>query len=109
VSWHPDVSGSRPGVDLSPYQVRAAVRSQRKAELQVFRHGLRARMRAERDRIDSQAAADAMRTALEEELDLLDYGLQQARGSLAKAELVARKVELLASLNNSRITRRFGG
>jgi hypothetical protein len=50
-----------------------------------------------------------MRAALDEELDLLDYGLRRANGSLARAELVARKVEMLASINNRRVGQRFGG
>lgn len=109
MSLLPDIiSGSREAA-LGPRQAAAAARAQRSTELQVFRHGLHARLQAECDRIDSQAAADAMRSALDEELDLLDYGLTRARGSAAKAELVARKVEMLSASNNRRITRRFGG
>jgi|ERR1039458_4967950 hypothetical protein len=93
---------------LPPRQLAQALRAQHRAELTVFRHGLAARVQAECDRIDSQAAGDALRTALDEEVDLLDYGLRRANGSLAKAELVARKVEMLANINNRRISRRFG-
>lgn len=108
MSLLPDVI-SRTDIDLNPRQMQAAARAQRSTELAVFRHSLDARLRSECDRIDSQAAADAMRAALDEELDLLDYGLSRANGSAAKAELVARKVEMLSSSNNSRINRRFGG
>lgn len=109
MSLLPDVISSSPTDDVSPRQAQVAARAQRSTELAVFRHGLGARLRAECDRIDSQAAGDALRAALDEELDLLDYGLGRANGSLAKAELVARKVELFASMNNRRVAQRFGG
>ncbi len=96
------------GGSLSPRQVARASRAQAKAELTVFCHALQARAQSEMDRLDSQAVADASRTALEEELDLLDYGLGRAGQSAAKAELVARHVERLSAINNRRITRRFG-
>lgn len=97
------------GDGMSPRQLSQAVGVQRRTELQVFQHSVRARYQAEIDRIDSQAAGDALRAALDEETDLLDYGLRLANGSASKAELVARKVELLSSTNNRRFSRRFGG
>jgi hypothetical protein len=93
----------------SPRQVDQAVRALRNTELAIFRHGLTARYQAEADRLDAQAGAEALQASLAEELNLLDYGLRRAGGSAAKAELVARKVELLSSINNRRINRRFGG
>jgi hypothetical protein len=85
-----------------------AKRDQTNAELRLFDHLLEARLLAEKDRIDSQAAADASGAALGEELDLLDDGLARAGGAAAKLELVARHVERLATINGRRITRRFG-
>lgn len=108
MSLLPDVISSAAD-GLSSRQLQAAARAQRSTELRVFRHGLDARLRAECDRIDSQAAGDALRAALDEELDLLDYGLRRTGGSAAKAELVARKVEMLSSINNRRVSQRFGG
>jgi hypothetical protein len=109
MSLLPDViSSSRIDAPASR-QEQAAARAQRSTELEVLRHGLAARSRAECDRLDSQAAGDALRAALDEELGLLDYGMQRAGGSPAKAELVARKVEMLAGMNNRRALRRFGG
>jgi hypothetical protein len=99
---------SESGGALSPYQMKRAGRVKAKTELAVFRHALAARAQSEMDRLDSQAVADASRTALEEELDLLDYGLARAGQSAAKVELVARHVEQLAAINNRRIARRFG-
>jgi hypothetical protein len=96
-----------PGV-LSLPQTRQAAHELGKAELKAFRHGLEAAVVAECDRQDAQAAADACSASLEAELDLLDYGLHRANGSAAKTELVARKVNRLAAINDSRIARRFG-
>jgi hypothetical protein len=98
----------RPSNVLVPWQSTQAVRALRKAELVAFRNGLDAAVLAECDRQDSQAVADSCTAALNAELDLLDWGLHRAGNSAAKAELVARKVSRLASLNDSRITRRFG-
>jgi len=85
-----------------------ARRAQREAEVAVFRHGLQTAVATELDRLDSQAIADVITTATEEELRFLDYGLALANGSAAKAELVARKAHLLSQINNARIVRRFG-
>lgn len=94
---------------LTQRQTQQAERAQRNTELAVFKHGLGARYRAEIDRLDGQATSDALRSALDEEIGLLDYGLARAEGSAAKVQLVARKVEMLAAINNIRISRRFGG
>lgn len=93
----------------SSRQAAKARRAQASVEMAVFRHGLQARARAEIDRLDSEAVADASRCALEEEIDLLDYGMRRAGQSAAKAELVARHVERMSAINNRRISRRFGG
>jgi hypothetical protein len=97
------------GDGLSSRQLDKARRAQASTELELFRYGLQAHTRAEVDRLDSQAIADASRAALDEEVDLLDYGLSRANGSAAKVALVARHVERLATINDRRITRRFGG
>jgi hypothetical protein len=92
---------------MRPYPAFPAALAVRRAELTAFRHGLTAAVLAECDRQDAQAVAEACEASLDCELDLLDYGLRRANGSAAKAELVARKVERLAALNDRRITRRF--
>lgn len=93
---------------LTNRQLARARRSQLSTELAVFRHGLQAQAQAEMDRQDTQAVADASRTSLDEELALLRDGLAQAGLSAAAIELAARKVEMLANINNRRIARRFG-
>lgn len=94
---------------LTPRQLAGARRAQASTELEVYRHFLRTRALADIDRLDTQAIADASRAALEEECSLLDYGLAQAGQSAAKVALVARHVERTATINDRRITRRFGG
>jgi len=94
---------------LSARQLIKARRAQASSELEVFRFGLGVRARAQIDQLDTQAVADASRAALEAECDLLDYGLARAGQSAAKAALVARHVERIATINDRRITRRFGG
>jgi hypothetical protein len=90
-------------------QVTKASRAQEQTELAVYEHHLEARYLAEIDLIDSQAIADVAKGALEEELAVLDWGLKQAAGSPAKAELVSRMVSLQSSIDSARIARRFGG
>ena len=90
-------------------QLTQAVEAQRKTELAIFEHNLQARYLAECDRIDSAAIADVAKTALEEELGVLDFGLDLAGDSLAKKELVSRLVSLQSKIDSARIARRFGG
>jgi len=99
---------SDPG-GFSPRQLERARRDQVSTELAIHRHSLGAQAMAEMDRADTQAVTDATRTALEEEIELLDFGLNRAGTSVAKAELVARHVNRLSNINNQRLTRRFGG
>jgi hypothetical protein len=87
---------------------RRAVARGRRTQLAVLSHGLDAQAQADMDRQDTQAVADALRTSMDEELALLRDGLAQAGQSAAAIELVARKVELLSSIDNRRIARRFG-
>lgn len=93
---------------LTSRQLTKARRAQTGAALALFHHGLSARTQAEKDRQDAEAAADASRTSLEEELNLLDYGMARAGQSAARLELVSRHVERLSAINNRRISRRFG-
>jgi hypothetical protein len=90
-------------------QLARAVQAQEKTELAIYQHHLEARYLAEIDRIDSQAISDVAKAALEEEMNTLDWGLGQAAGSQAKAELVSRMVSLQSKIDSARIARRFGG
>jgi hypothetical protein len=94
---------------LSARQLIEAQRAQAKTELEVFKHALGRRALTEFDRADTQAVADASHAAFTAEADLMDYGLARAGQSAAKAALVARHVERIATINDRRITRRFGG
>jgi hypothetical protein len=94
--------------EFPPRMLARATRAQHGTELAVFRHALKARYVAECERIDTQALSDVVKTALEEELGLMDWGLERAGGSVAKAELVSRKLSMLSNINSDRIARRFG-
>lgn len=93
----------------SSRQLTRAVEVQNRTELALFEHRLEARYQAELDRLDSQALGEVITTALDEEFQTLDWGLEQAGGSAAKAELVARMVAMQSTINQARIARRFGG
>jgi len=90
-------------------QITKAVQAQEKTELAIYEHHLQARYLAEVDRIDSAAIGDVTKAALEEEMNVLDWGLEQAAGSQAKAELVSRMVAQQSRIDIGRIARRFGG
>ena len=94
---------------LTPRHLAVARRAQSSTALEVHRHFLWSRALADKERLDAQAAADALRAALDEELSLLRDGLAQAGQSAAGIELVSRKVEMLANVDNRRFARRFGG
>lgn len=96
--------GRRPSRQLS-----VAINAQSKTELAIFEHNLEARFISECDQIDAQALSDVVRCSLDEELGVLDWGMEQAEGSVAKAELVSRKVAMQAKINSARIARRFAG
>jgi len=90
-------------------ETERAVRADLRAELAIFGYEVDTRIEVEWDRIDTQAAGDMTRAALNEEMDVLDWGLQRANGSPARIDLVSRKVNLLADANTRRIARRLGG
>lgn len=92
---------------LPDRQLSRAVAAKSRTELAIYQHFLDTQYLAACDRIDSEALSDVVRTALNEELTLLDEGMQKAAGSPAKAELVSRKVSMQSALSNRRIERRF--
>jgi hypothetical protein len=96
------------GSDLPARHVGRAVRAQRDSEMTVYKYGLRAREHAEMSRLDTQALSDVVKCALEEELNLMAWGMSETEGSLARAEVVARKLALFTDINTERIQRRFG-
>lgn len=92
---------------LPDRQLSRAAAARSKTELSVYHHFLEVHYLSACDQIDSEALSDVVRTALNEELTLLDEGMQKAAGHAAKAELVSRKVSMQSALNNRRIERRF--
>lgn len=91
----------------SRHLTRAAT-AQTKTELAIFEHHLGARYQSECQRIDTEALSDVVRAALEEEMSVLDWGMERADGSPAKAQMVGEKVAMLSRINSERIARRFG-
>lgn len=85
-----------------------AVNESARTELAIYQHHLNARYKAECQRIDTEALTDVVRCALDEEIGVLDWGLEKANGSPAKTQMVAEKVALLSQINSERIARRFG-
>jgi hypothetical protein len=100
--------GNHEALCVTPFMGAKAAKLQRRTEFEVFRHGLQAAATSMCDQQDGQATADAIRASLDEELDLLEWGLHRANGSAAKTELVARKVNQLACINDNRLNRNFG-
>ncbi len=90
-------------------QVARAAKALERTELEIYHHQLAARFASECDQIDARAIAEVTRAALEEEMSVLDWGLQEAAGSRAKAELVSRMVSMQSKIDSARIARRFGG
>jgi len=107
---------NEPGSSLLPVPHelgRALSRSQAKrasrAHRRVFNHGLEAWAETEEARQDAEAVADAAEVSLERELQLLRRGLTLAgSGCPAGIELVARKAELLSTIDDRLIMRRWG-
>jgi hypothetical protein len=93
---------------LSPIAAARALRSTRRAELEVFEYGLRAAVDGRKDEIDSQVLGDVFEAAMEEELRLLRSGRSQAGTDPHAHYIVAEKVQAFSKLNNRRIARRFG-
>lgn len=89
-------------------QLARASRAQERTELAIHDHHLQTRFLAECELIDSQAVAEVTKGALQEELAVLDWGLEQASGSAAKAELVSRLVGQQSRIDSARIARKFG-
>jgi hypothetical protein len=96
------------GFGRTQYRTGKAGRILRRAELDLFSHGLDVAVDAECEIQEAHALADVMRASLDVELDLLEWGLHRANGSVAKTELVAHKVNMLSTINDSRINRRYG-
>jgi hypothetical protein len=88
--------------------VTRAARATEKTELAIYSHQLEMEYLRQCDAIDSAAIADVSKTALTEEMRVLDEGLALAGDSLAKRELVSRMVTIQSKIDSARIARRFG-
>ena len=93
---------------ISPLGRAQVARHQRRAEMDVVRHGINAWKKGEQYRIDVYVSTDAARTALDEELGFYDYGSARVNGSQVGQELLARKLSMLAAIHDARLIREFG-
>jgi hypothetical protein len=87
--------------------VRRATKTVRAAELAVFNHQLAASVKLAVNRIDSDALSQAAWCCLDEEVRFLNDGLRLVGNSQAGQELLAQKLDVLATSNNARL-REFG-
>lgn len=104
----PDRLPERRSGSVSPVARAQVARLQRRAEMDVVRHGIEAWKKAEMYEIDVYASTDAARTAFDEELALYDYGRARVNGSEVGQELLARKLNILSSLHDAKLVREFG-
>lgn len=75
----------------------------------IDHHQLRAGALAAIHMAYSGARADATRFDIAEEIDVLDEGIERAKGRSAALEIVARKVNALSNADSTDFTRTFGG
>jgi len=109
MSSYPVQLHNDPSTGLTAEQLAVAQSNEANMILEVHRHLLWSRALAEMERLDAEAAADARRASLVEEVEMLHDGLALAGRSVAAVELVARSVESLARVDERRFLRRFGG
>jgi hypothetical protein len=83
-------------------------RAQQRAEVQIQQHAVQAWRDSQMAALDAHALTSAVTAATEEELSFVDYGMTLVGTSAVKQELLARKLELLSTLNNAALRRRFG-
>lgn len=94
---------------LTPRQARKLQRQEAAAALEVQGHRRNARKLAASAEAHIEALADVNRTAMNEEMDLVDSGIARAAGSQLKSEAVARALQRQASLGDRVIYRAFRG
>lgn len=102
----PQVPIRGPGA-VTPRQQKKLTKFIQGAEIEVFEHRVQAAVLAEKDIADSEALSDAVGVSLDEEFSILREFQAKAGNSAAKLELLGRKVEIMSTINNRRITRRF--
>lgn len=102
----PEIPRSRGGTPSVPARV---AREARRAEMEVYRHQLDSAVLREKSIIDVETLTDVMTAATDEELAFLSEFRSKAGQSEAALVLVARKVEMLDSIVNRSINRRFRG
>jgi len=91
--------------EVRPIQRIQAAWTVRGAEMELFRDGVRTSVRVRKEMNHSQAAGDAVRCNLEEEIGVLQYGHLLAGDDPQAQALVDRKVQQLSVRNDRRLLR----
>jgi hypothetical protein len=79
----------------------------RRAEIEVYEHGVRAATLLAKEEADAFCSAEATRFSLNEELSLLEYGRSRAGNDPVAQALVSRKLTAFVDRNDRRLTRRY--
>ncbi len=82
-------------------------RARHKAEIEAFTYALAIQLASHKDQLASRALGDAVAAAYDEEVRFLRLGEEIAGNSATARELLARKLDVFSSTNNSRLSR-FG-
>lgn len=97
-------SGSRSTTVVSNRSERHA----RRIEAEVMAAGLEVWADAEIERMEALALGEAVSTVTDIEMRYYDRYLAAAGNSAVKHDLLARKLDILAGINERRLVRRFG-
>jgi hypothetical protein len=104
-----DLIASSSQLGLTTRQARKLQREEAAAVLEVHGHRRDARNLAASAQDLIEALADVNRTAMNEEMDLVDSGIARAAGSPLKFEAVARALQRQATLGDRIVYRTFRG
>jgi hypothetical protein len=89
-------------------QLIRATRAQERIELAILEHQLGALYDRECALIDSDSIKEITMSSLDNVVEVLDHGLEKARGRPAVGEALARAVSRMESLEDAAIMRRYG-
>ncbi len=101
--------GSGRGGGFSERAIERAKKDEEDTAVGINHHQLQASALVQIHMAYSGARADATRFDIEEEIDVLEKGVELAKGREAALEIVARKVNTLSNADSIDFIRTFGG
>jgi hypothetical protein len=104
-----DLTASSSQLGLTTRQARKLQREEATTALEVHGHRRDARKLAASAEALIEALADVNRTAMNEEMDLVDSGIVRAGGSQLKSASVARALQRQVTLGDRIVYRTFRG